>query len=348
MGFSDATRAAVIVTVIAGGLALDQQVTFWGQTLTNAGVWALFLWWLRQGDARQQVCLTACVVYATIGEIFLSLVWGLYDYRLANIPLFVPPGHALLLLLGFIVAGRVKDWIVWAVPLTALPFVLSLVVTGMGTLDGLLFALFLACILFGSARRLYAVMFVLALAMEIYGTWLGNWIWTANVPWLGLTSTNPPLAAGAFYCVLDMLVVTTVLRLRRSSARHIDFMCDQTTNTTAQIKSGAVKAYEVTSRQRVPSLPNLPTLSEAGLKDFEVVVWHGLYVAKGTPKPVLDKLVSSLQAAVKDPGFKEKLAELGAEPVPVAKANPKALQEHLKAEIDKWGPIIKAAGVYAD
>ncbi len=129
---------------------------------------------------------------------------------------------------------------------------------------------------------------------------------------------------------------------------HIDFMCDQTTNTTAQIKSGAVKAYAVTSRQRVPSLPDIPTLHEAGLKNFEVVVWHGLYVAKGTPKPVLDKLVASLQVAVKDPGFKEKLAELGAEPVPVAKANPKALQEHLKAEIDKWGPIIKAAGVYAD
>lgn len=129
---------------------------------------------------------------------------------------------------------------------------------------------------------------------------------------------------------------------------HIDFMCDQTTNTTAQIKSGAVKVYGVTSRTPVPSLPGVPTLASAGLKDFEVVVWHGLYVAKGTPKPVLDKLVSSLQAAVKDPGFKEKLAELGAEPVPVSKANPKALQDHLKAEINKWGPIIKAAGVYAD
>jgi hypothetical protein len=219
MGFSDATRAAVIVTVIAGGLAFDQQVTFWGQTLTNVGVWALFLWWLRQGDARQQACLTACVVYATIGEIFLSLVWGLYDYRLANIPLFVPPGHALLLLLGMQIAGWVKNWIVWAVPLAALPFVSFLVLTGMGTLDGLLFALFLACILLGRARRLYAVMFVLALAMEIYGTWLGNWIWTADVPWLGLTSVNPPLAAGAFYCVLDMLVVATVSRLQRSSAR---------------------------------------------------------------------------------------------------------------------------------
>jgi tripartite-type tricarboxylate transporter receptor subunit TctC len=129
---------------------------------------------------------------------------------------------------------------------------------------------------------------------------------------------------------------------------HIDFMCDQTTNTTAQIKSGAVKVYAVTSRKRVSSLPDVPTLHDVGLKDFEVVVWHGLYVAKGTPKPVLDKLVASLQTAVKDPGLKEKLAELGAEPVPVSKANPKALQEHLKAEINKWGPIIKAAGVYAD
>jgi tripartite-type tricarboxylate transporter receptor subunit TctC len=129
---------------------------------------------------------------------------------------------------------------------------------------------------------------------------------------------------------------------------HIDFMCDQTTNTTAQIKSGAVKVYAVTSRQRVPSLKDVPTMNEAGLKNFEVVVWHGLYLPKATPKPVVDKLVASLQTAVKDPGFKEKLAELGAEPVPVSKATPKALQEHLKAEIDKWGPIIKAAGVYAD
>jgi hypothetical protein len=219
VGFSGVTRAAIIVAVITGGLALDQHVAFWGQTLTNAGVWALFLWWLRQSDARQQICLTACVVYATVGEIFLSLVWGLYDYRLANIPLFVPPGHALLLVLGFLVAERVKDWIVWTVPLVALPFVLVLLVTGVGTLDGLLFALFLACVLFGSARRLYAVMFVLALAMEIYGTWLGNWAWAGDVPWLGLTSINPPLAAGAFYCVLDMLVVTTVSMLQASSAR---------------------------------------------------------------------------------------------------------------------------------
>jgi len=216
---SGVARALVIVAVITGGLVLDQLWPFWGQTLTNTAVWGLFLWWLRVADTRQRTCLTACVVYATAGEIFLSLVWGLYDYRLANIPLFVPPGHALLLLLGFIVAGRVKDWIVSAVPLAALPLVVVLLLTGAGTLDGLLFALFLACILLSSARRLYAVMFVLALAMEIYGTWLGNWTWIADVPWLGLTSVNPPLAAGAFYCVLDMLVVTTVSRLDASPAR---------------------------------------------------------------------------------------------------------------------------------
>jgi len=209
------SRAAVIVAVIAGGLVLDQRLEFWGQTLTNCGVWALFLHWLRSADARLQLTLTACVVYATLGEIFLSLVWGFYEYRLANLPLFVPPGHALLFMLGTILAARLKDWINWAVPLAAAPFISMLLVTGTGTLDALLFVLFLLCMLFGRAPRLYAVMFVLSLAMEIYGTVLGNWAWGAEVPWLGLTTINPPLAAGAFYCVLDLLVVATVARAGR-------------------------------------------------------------------------------------------------------------------------------------
>jgi tripartite-type tricarboxylate transporter receptor subunit TctC len=129
---------------------------------------------------------------------------------------------------------------------------------------------------------------------------------------------------------------------------QIDLMCDQTTNTTAQIKAGKVKVYGVTSRQRVSSLPFVPTLQEQGLKNFEVVVWHGLYAPKGTPKPVLDKLNAALQASVKDAGLTTKLADLGVVPVPVDKATPDGLQKHLKAEIDKWGPIIKKAGVYAD
>lgn len=129
---------------------------------------------------------------------------------------------------------------------------------------------------------------------------------------------------------------------------QVDLMCDQTTNTTPQIKAGTVKVYGVTSKTRVPSLKFVPTLAEQGLKNFEVVVWHGLYAPKGTPKPIIDKLVAALQAAVQDPTFKSRLADLGAEPVPVAKANPEALRTFLKAEIDKWGPIIRKAGVYAD
>ena len=129
---------------------------------------------------------------------------------------------------------------------------------------------------------------------------------------------------------------------------QIDLMCDQTTNTTAQIKSGKVKVYGVTSRQRVPSLQQVPTLQEQGLKDFDVVVWHGLYAPKGTPKAALDKLTAALQASVNDAGFKSKLAELGAVPVSADKATPDGLQKHLKVEIDKWGPIIKKAGVFAD
>jgi tripartite-type tricarboxylate transporter receptor subunit TctC len=128
----------------------------------------------------------------------------------------------------------------------------------------------------------------------------------------------------------------------------VDFMCDQTTNTTNQIKAGKVKVYGVTSLKRVPSLPDVPTLHEQGLKGFEVGIWHGLYAPKGTPKPAIDKLVAALQEAVKDDTVKKRFADLGAEAYPADKATPAALAAHVKAEIDKWGPIIKKAGVYAD
>jgi tripartite-type tricarboxylate transporter receptor subunit TctC len=128
----------------------------------------------------------------------------------------------------------------------------------------------------------------------------------------------------------------------------VDFMCDQTTNTTAQIKGGKIKVYGVTSLKRVPSLPDVPTLDEQGLKGFEVGIWHGLYAPKGTPKPVLDKLVAALQDTVKDEAVKKRFSDLGATTYPPEKATPAALQAHLKSEIDKWGPLIKKAGVYAD
>jgi tripartite-type tricarboxylate transporter receptor subunit TctC len=129
---------------------------------------------------------------------------------------------------------------------------------------------------------------------------------------------------------------------------QVDFMCDQTTNTTSQIKSGKVKVYGVTSAKRVPSLQDIPTLQEQGLKGFEVGIWHGLYGPKGLPKPVSDKLVAALQETLKDGAVQKRFAELGATTYPADKATPAALQQHLKAEIDKWSPLIKKAGVYAD
>src|SRR5687767_5122904 len=129
---------------------------------------------------------------------------------------------------------------------------------------------------------------------------------------------------------------------------QVDFMCDQTTSTTSQIKSGKVKVYGITSTKRVASLPDVPTLQEQGLKGADVAIWHGLYAPKGTPKPVLDKLVSSMQAALKEEDVRKRFTDLGAVTYGPDKQTPAALQAHLKAEIDKWAPLIKKAGQYAD
>ena len=206
-------KCALVVVIVASGLLIDQTLPVWGQVVTNVGVWVLFLHWLRRAGSHERLGLAVCVVYATLGEIFLSLVWGLYEYRLGNVPLFVPPGHALLFTLGALLAARAREWIVWFVPAAAAPFVCVLALWNADSFGALLFALFLVCLRFGRAPRLYAVMFVVALAMELYGTWLGNWTWARTVPWLGLSTLNPPLAAGVFYCVLDLLVVATVARL---------------------------------------------------------------------------------------------------------------------------------------
>ena len=174
-----------------------------------------------------------------------------------------------------------------------------------------------------------------------------------------VTYANAGLGAASHLCGMlfmsaiqtDMLTVPykgTAPAMNDLLGNQVDFMCDQTTNTTAQIKSGKVKVYAVTSPKRVPSLPDVPTLDELGLKGFNVGIWHALYAPKGTPKAAIDKLSAALQEAVKDETVKKRFADLGAEAVPVDKANPAALAAHLKAELAKWGPIIKKAGVYAD
>ena len=129
---------------------------------------------------------------------------------------------------------------------------------------------------------------------------------------------------------------------------RVDVMCDQSTNTSGQIKSGNIKAYGVTVNKRLGSLPDLPTLAESGLDGFEVSIWHGIWAPKGTPAAAVSKLEAALQAALKDPNVVKRFADLGTEPVPLEQATPAALDSHLKAEIERWKPIVQAAGVFAD
>ena len=131
---------------------------------------------------------------------------------------------------------------------------------------------------------------------------------------------------------------------------QIDLMCDQTTNTTGQIEAKTIKAFAVTTSKRlaIPSLKDLPTLDESGFKGFEVTIWHGLYAPKGTPADVLAKVNAALKTALKDPEFIKKQQALGAVVVTDKRVEPAEHRKFVQAEIDKWGPVIKAAGVYAD
>ena len=131
---------------------------------------------------------------------------------------------------------------------------------------------------------------------------------------------------------------------------QVDLMCDQTTNTTGQIESGKIKAFAVTTSKRLttPALKNLPTLDESGLKGFNVSIWHAMYAPKGTPKGVTDKLNAALRSALKDPDFIKREEALGAVIVTDARQGGAEHKKFVEAEINKWGPIIKAAGQYAD
>jgi tripartite-type tricarboxylate transporter receptor subunit TctC len=131
---------------------------------------------------------------------------------------------------------------------------------------------------------------------------------------------------------------------------QVDLMCDQTTNTTSQIAAGSIKAFGVTSAKPLttPALAKLPTLDAAGLKGFNVSIWHGLYAPKGTPKAVVDAMNTALKTALKDPGFVKSMESLGAVVITDNRVNGPEHKKFVEAEINKWGPVIKAAGQYAD
>ncbi|NOJ45915.1 tripartite tricarboxylate transporter substrate-binding protein [Bradyrhizobium archetypum] len=128
-------------------------------------------------------------------------------------------------------------------------------------------------------------------------------------------------------------------------AGHIDVYCDPATGPTPHIQSGTIKGYAITSKKRVATLPNVPTAAEAGLPAFDVTTWYGLYAPRGTPKAVVTMLVAALQTALKEPALVSRFAELSMAPVEEERATPEALESFLRAEVDKWGRIIKAAGI---
>ncbi len=125
---------------------------------------------------------------------------------------------------------------------------------------------------------------------------------------------------------------------------QVDFMCDQTTNTTTQITAGTVKAYAITSPERNPALPDVPTTTEAGLPDVQVRVWHGLYVPAGTPAEAVTAITAALQAALADANVVSEFAKLGTTPVSADQATPEALTTKLTDEIQAWQPLLEGAG----
>jgi len=128
-------------------------------------------------------------------------------------------------------------------------------------------------------------------------------------------------------------------------AGHIDVYCDPATGPTPYIQAGTIPGYAITSKKRVPTMPNVPTSAEAGVPKFDVTTWYGLYAPRNTPKPIVDALVDALQKALKDPPLVNRFAELSMAPVEQDRATPTALEALLKSEIDRWGRIIKDAGI---
>jgi tripartite-type tricarboxylate transporter receptor subunit TctC len=128
-------------------------------------------------------------------------------------------------------------------------------------------------------------------------------------------------------------------------AGQVDIMFDQAANSLPQVRGGTIRSYAVTAKTRLVSAPDIPTVDEAGLPDFYIAVWHGLWAPKGTPKEVIDKLTAAVRDALADPTVQKRLVELGQDIPPPAQQSPEALAAYHKAEIDKWWPIIKAANI---
>jgi hypothetical protein len=200
----------LIVATLVVGLIVDRHTGFAGQLFVGAWCWALMFRLIATSPSQWRVPFYCCLIWATVGEILLSLVWGLYTYRLGNIPFFIPPGHVFLFWLGLVYAPHLSRLFVGAVPAAAAVYAVYAFVEGFDTFSVPLVVAFLLFWLQPQERRLYSLMLIIALMVELYATWIGNWVWHADVPYFHFSSNNPPIAAGAFYCMLHVLVALSM------------------------------------------------------------------------------------------------------------------------------------------
>ena len=202
-------REALYVLTIAIGLLISAKYAQWPVDIWCIGVFSYIYW---KTDRKERIEMIAVLAFATPMELFFSEVWLIYEYQRGLMPLFVPVGHYFLFDLGRRVARQIPERSPMVLILLLVPLVVYGAVKGTDTSAVLLILLTLGFVQWGPEPRLYASMVWLALFMELWGTYLGNWEWAADVPWTGLTAWNPPLLVGAFYCFGDLLVNLSVAK----------------------------------------------------------------------------------------------------------------------------------------
>lgn len=209
-------HAWLIVLTLAVGLVIDKLGGIAGQIIVSVVVWSFLFYLLSIQTPAWRTTLVFALVLVFAIECLLSLVFGWYDYQFFNIPPFVPPGHILLFMLGPTLARKLPDVASIIAPIVVALYGAFAALSGWSTFDSALAIIFLIAYRYGSSRRTYAVMILLALALELWGTWLGNWTWRPVTPFTGgLTTQNPPLLAGALYACFDMCVMVIARKVHR-------------------------------------------------------------------------------------------------------------------------------------
>ena len=205
-------KIIIYALTISIGLFVSAKYSEWPVNLWCIG---LFLFLYYRAERKERIEMLTVLAFATPMELFFSEIWLIYEYQREIMPLYVPVGHWFLFDLGRRIASRLPDGrkvSAWMIS-PFIPLTIWMAFTGIDTSGVILLIIMYSFVRWGPAPMLYAVMGWLALAMELWGTWLGTWTWDNNVPWTGFTAWNPPLLCGAFYAFGDMLVNITTSKL---------------------------------------------------------------------------------------------------------------------------------------